>query len=417
MSAASCRECRGSGASNRAPMPAAAPDRPRPGTLAPARRAERPLPRAVRLRRIDGELADGQALSLMRLRYVGMAHTWGFALYLASSQSTKTPSCPPAASSAPPKTPSTAPPTSTSRHPTSDYRPNTTPRETSNPRRTYAADHLACSLRILLGHPVVRSALVAAFAVDHWPGLGPVLRSPGTARPGPGAFRRPGGRARPPAETAKTQPDPAGAEPPSRPGALVPGPAQVTGQDRGQPQLGAGGHDQRGPPAGGLGAGEVSGIKAQAGLAEAVEVLLIEPAQVFLPQQIHIRLGRPAVPQPQGPRVLAATGQALHSDLNRAVRDRQLLLPGVGRPAGPSDPAPCAGPPGPHPHLAVPRGLARQPGAGGMVAARVRQREPLPVPPRRAPLPRDALRGIGVEHPVAAQPGQHLHRLPGQRVR
>ena len=144
---------------------------------------------------VDGELADGQALSLMRLRYVGMAHTWGFALYLASSQSTKTPSCPPAASSAPPKTPSTAPPTSTSRHPTSDYRPNTTPRETSNPRRTYAADHLACNLRILLGHPVVRSALVAASAVDHWPGLGPVLRSPGSARAWPGAFRRPGGSA------------------------------------------------------------------------------------------------------------------------------------------------------------------------------------------------------------------------------
>ncbi|MFH8470840.1 hypothetical protein [Streptomyces sp. NPDC017991] len=34
---------------------------------------------------VDGELADGQTIKLMRLRYGGCASTWGFALYLASS--------------------------------------------------------------------------------------------------------------------------------------------------------------------------------------------------------------------------------------------------------------------------------------------------------------------------------------------
>ncbi|MEU3480855.1 hypothetical protein ACI2LO_31035 [Streptomyces sp. NPDC033754] len=34
---------------------------------------------------VDGELADGHTIKLMRLRYGGSASTWGFALYLASS--------------------------------------------------------------------------------------------------------------------------------------------------------------------------------------------------------------------------------------------------------------------------------------------------------------------------------------------
>lgn len=33
---------------------------------------------------VDGELADGQTIKLMRLRYVGSASIWGFALYLDS---------------------------------------------------------------------------------------------------------------------------------------------------------------------------------------------------------------------------------------------------------------------------------------------------------------------------------------------
>jgi hypothetical protein len=34
---------------------------------------------------VDGELAGGDSIKLMRLRYGGSASTWGFALYLASS--------------------------------------------------------------------------------------------------------------------------------------------------------------------------------------------------------------------------------------------------------------------------------------------------------------------------------------------
>ncbi|MGW3660423.1 hypothetical protein ACWD6R_34375 [Streptomyces sp. NPDC005151] len=34
---------------------------------------------------VDGEFADGESVKLMRLRYSGSASTWGFALYLAST--------------------------------------------------------------------------------------------------------------------------------------------------------------------------------------------------------------------------------------------------------------------------------------------------------------------------------------------
>jgi hypothetical protein len=34
---------------------------------------------------VEGELADGEAVKLMRLRYGGTASRWGFALYYASS--------------------------------------------------------------------------------------------------------------------------------------------------------------------------------------------------------------------------------------------------------------------------------------------------------------------------------------------
>lgn len=34
---------------------------------------------------VEAELADGQRVKLMRLRYVGTVGRWGFALYLASS--------------------------------------------------------------------------------------------------------------------------------------------------------------------------------------------------------------------------------------------------------------------------------------------------------------------------------------------
>ena len=77
------------------------------------------------------------------------------------------------------------------------------------------------------------------------------------------------------AETAESQPDPVGAEHLSRLGLLVPGPAQVIDQDRGQPQLRVGDHDERGPPVGGLGAGQAGRVQAQVHLAEPVEVLVI----------------------------------------------------------------------------------------------------------------------------------------------
>ncbi|MEU6971213.1 hypothetical protein AB0A71_26445 [Kitasatospora aureofaciens] len=38
---------------------------------------------------VAAELADGQSLPLCRLRFTGVLHTWGFALYLASSDSYK----------------------------------------------------------------------------------------------------------------------------------------------------------------------------------------------------------------------------------------------------------------------------------------------------------------------------------------
>jgi hypothetical protein len=36
---------------------------------------------------VDGELADGERLPLMRLRYCGSAHRWGTAIYVASKDS------------------------------------------------------------------------------------------------------------------------------------------------------------------------------------------------------------------------------------------------------------------------------------------------------------------------------------------
>jgi hypothetical protein len=36
---------------------------------------------------VDGELADGERLPLMRLRYGGSVHRWGTAVYVASTDS------------------------------------------------------------------------------------------------------------------------------------------------------------------------------------------------------------------------------------------------------------------------------------------------------------------------------------------
>ncbi|HZE34748.1 MAG TPA: hypothetical protein VE198_25330 [Actinoallomurus sp.] len=53
---------------------------------------------------IDGELADGEILPLMRLRYGGSAHHWGLAIHQAAATAMRTRSGSPAA----PKKPSTS---------------------------------------------------------------------------------------------------------------------------------------------------------------------------------------------------------------------------------------------------------------------------------------------------------------------
>ena len=82
---------------------------------------------------VTGELADGTALPLCRLRYGGYANSWGFAIYLASKDGYEDSILPSGYPSAPPKRPSTAPAASTSTTPP--------PGAPSNPRRTSAHDH------------------------------------------------------------------------------------------------------------------------------------------------------------------------------------------------------------------------------------------------------------------------------------
>ena len=57
---------------------------------------------------VDGHLAAGTTLPLCRLRYVGCAHTWGFAIYRASHNDYED-SILPAYPAGPPRKPSTAP--------------------------------------------------------------------------------------------------------------------------------------------------------------------------------------------------------------------------------------------------------------------------------------------------------------------
>ena len=77
---------------------------------------------------VDAALTDGTTLKLCRLRYVGSASQWQFAISTAPATTTTTNrSSPPA----PAKTPSTPPAASTS----------TTPPPGPYPRRTYGRDH------------------------------------------------------------------------------------------------------------------------------------------------------------------------------------------------------------------------------------------------------------------------------------
>ena len=105
--------------------------RPRGGTLAPARRHQRPLPRRVRLRHRPAPRRQRPAP--VRLRYAGPASTWGFAIYRASHDDydkSVLPSGYPAGSR---RKPSTAPAASTSA--------TSPPGSTRHPRRINGRDH------------------------------------------------------------------------------------------------------------------------------------------------------------------------------------------------------------------------------------------------------------------------------------
>jgi hypothetical protein len=58
---------------------------------------------------IDGTLADGEILPLMRLRYGGSAARWGFAIYSASNNGYRDSILPTGTFAGSPKTHSTAP--------------------------------------------------------------------------------------------------------------------------------------------------------------------------------------------------------------------------------------------------------------------------------------------------------------------
>ncbi len=66
---------------------------------------------------VDGRLPDGEVVRLCRLRYVGSATTWGFAIYRYSHDDYEDNVLPTACPQAAPKTPSTARATCTSARP------------------------------------------------------------------------------------------------------------------------------------------------------------------------------------------------------------------------------------------------------------------------------------------------------------
>jgi hypothetical protein len=80
---------------------------------------------------VEGHLPDGTTLPLFRLRYGGSAHSWGFAIHLASRDAYKNAVLPSGSLVGTPKKPSTAPAVFTS----------TTPPPGPNPRRTNRRDH------------------------------------------------------------------------------------------------------------------------------------------------------------------------------------------------------------------------------------------------------------------------------------
>jgi len=82
---------------------------------------------------VTGQLPDGSALPLMRLRYAGSASTWGFAIYRASHDDYDKSVLPVATPPAARRKPSTAPAASTSA--------TLPPGSTRHPRRINGRDH------------------------------------------------------------------------------------------------------------------------------------------------------------------------------------------------------------------------------------------------------------------------------------
>lgn len=79
------------------------------------------------------DLADGERVKLMRLRYTGAVGRWGFALYHAGSDRYEDSLLPSGSATATPQTHSTAPASSTSPPPTSEQIPDTETPPTSTP--------------------------------------------------------------------------------------------------------------------------------------------------------------------------------------------------------------------------------------------------------------------------------------------
>jgi hypothetical protein len=153
----------------------------------------------------------------------------------------------------------------------------------------------------------------------------------------------------------------------------------------------------------------------EVGLGEAVEVLLVEAAQVGLPEQVGVGRDGTGVPKPQVLGGFAAVGQVVDDDLqDRAANDRQLLVP---RPVGPAagaaeffvQPAP-----GSHGHGAVQLGLHGAFVVGDVPFVGVRAGELRAVALRRAHLAGTPGRRVAVEDPGGPQPDQQLYVLVGR---
>ena len=153
-------------------------------------------------------------------------------------------------------------------------------------------------------------------------------------------------------------------------------------------------------------------------LGEPVEMLLVETAQIRLPQQIDVGLGALGRGMPEPDRLgLRLTRQPLDIDPDQGSgQDRQ-------RPPGrETAPRPVAGQglvqtvPRAHPHPPIPLGVRGDLHIGLGMRGRVRAHEPGPVP-RRAPHTPVRRKSRTVEHPIPAHPPHHLNRTAGHGVR